>query len=153
MGVASHGIVGEVERSLIEFMYLKTEVENDCRRELETIGWNGTILNPTRLWNDKQLTKSREILSKTTELTQRYRAKDSSLLESLKLRIGQFSNANLKQEMLQDFNESAKTVQPMIDRRWDLEEKCVSEFGNILNFLEGQVWFLAGGQRENVFSE
>lgn len=138
-GIESHGVVGEIERLLIEAQNLSTKVENDCRRELETIGWNSTILNPTRLWNDKNLTRSRDILSKAKDVTQRYRAKQSSLLESLRLEIGRLNiDSYLKQEMLQDFDKGVKTAQPMMDRRWDLEEKCVDEFGNILNFLNAK---------------
>ena len=114
-----------------------------------------TILDANRLKNDKALTESRNILRKTKEVMQRYRAKQSSWLESERLRISGFNVApKLKHEMFQAFDKSVKEAQPKIDREWDLEEKIVSEVENIIDLLkekadswtvvEGKILFQAG---------
>jgi hypothetical protein len=138
MGVKSHGFVGEIERLLIGVMDDCTEMEDEYQHELEAIGWN-SILDPTRLHSDTNLVESHAIYVKAKEVVQRYRARHAAILKAMSMKIADWNiDPNLKQEMRQAFDESAKSWQPKIDRTWDLEEQALDEVGNALNLLGGK---------------
>lgn len=138
----------EIEQWAMAIIDHATEIGNDYQSELEDIG-GSTALDPTRLENDKTFMESRAILRKAREVVQRYRAKHSSLLESSRLQISNLDiDSDIKREMLQHFDKIVKKWQPKIDRAWDIEEKCVDEYENMLNILEAKSgsWTVARGK-------
>ena len=133
---ASPGVVGEIERFLMETMDVATAAHNDYVRELETIGWH-TILDANRLRDDNNFTESRALLKSAKGVVQRHRARASSLLQTLESRIPNFSvDPVRKAKMSLAFDESVKAWQPKADMIWELEAKTISEFEKIIDLLE-----------------
>jgi hypothetical protein len=121
----------------MEYMNVGAEIQNDYQRELETAGWS-TILDPTRLHNDKTFVQSRRILGNAKKAMQRCAARGSAMQTMRSKIISLNIDSNLKEKMLQSYDRSVKTWQPKRDRIVVLEEGIVGEVENMINFLEAK---------------
>ncbi|MGB8077098.1 MAG: hypothetical protein WCF09_04380 [Gallionella sp.] len=129
------GDLGEEERFVKTFLNNIASLHNDYGRELDAIGW-GNILNPDRVKQDKNLIRSRETIQKARNIVAKYRANTYTLIEKSQNDINMLNvSETSKKQILNGFNSGLSTTRPRIDAIWDLEEKTVSEFDNIFNFL------------------
>jgi len=142
------GVLDQLEQLMMETVDLSVKERNDYLRELKSIGAD-VMRDASWLRNDKGLRKSRTLVEKGRKVVERYRAKQSSLLATMRSKVvGLKVDPGLTAEALLAFDRSAKACQPKMDMYWKLESKSLGEFEKILDLLDARwnFWSAVNGQ-------
>ena len=144
----SRGEYGEIERYMKEIMDQMVSQRNNYINELNSIGWN-SILDASRIENDKSLIESKALIRKARALVKKYSEKTQVLLKDAKNNIHSLDvSESVKQNMIIGFNEGMDIAAADIEKTWDLEGQAIDEFAGIINLLAATTsdWVVQGGQ-------
>lgn len=142
------GELGEMERHIKILMNHIVSLKNDYLLEINAIGWE-MILDPSRLNEDSTLIESKIIIQKAKDILEKYRAKHHTLLKDLREDI---NNSNIsesaKKQATNGFDASMAEASANIDASWNLEERTLEEFENIITLLSAKkdVWVIQNNQ-------
>ncbi len=142
------GDMGELERFMKIFINKLASQNNDYQLELEAIGWQ-KILDPERINQDASLIESKITIRNAKNIVKKYKAKTFNLLENAREDIGKANvSEELRQQMQIGFNKGMEESGTQIEAIWDLEERTISEFGNIIALLSARknTWVIENGQ-------
>lgn len=150
--LAAKGELGEMERFIKRFiktlMNQIVSLRNDYLLEINAIGWE-KILDPSRLNEDSTLIESKTMIQKAKDILEKYRAKHHALLKGLRKDINNLNiSESAKKQATNGFDASMTESGTKIDASWDLEEKTLKEFENIITLLSAkkEVWVIQNNQ-------
>lgn len=123
-------------------------LHNDYLVELSAIGW-GNILVPERIKCDTSFVESRTILKQAKEIVKKYRLETNTLINNAKTKILNLNvSQSLRHVMEDEFDIGITESKNQIDAQWDLEEKSLLEFEQIITLLSSKrnSWVVENGQ-------
>ncbi|MCS7064089.1 MAG: hypothetical protein NZM04_08645, partial [Methylacidiphilales bacterium] len=129
------GVYGEVEHFTKTLLIKIAKFRNEYQKEVDDINID-TLLDPTRLRQDKDLRESKLLIHKAKDVVDKYRALSYKLLEDSRLDIISLKiSDDQKKIMLRGYDRTLIESRKIMDVIWGLEYNIILEAEKIIDLL------------------
>lgn len=139
---------GKFENYINAYMDRAITLRKNYISELNQIGWN-TILDTNRINQDTTLRESEKIIENAKTIVLKYRKLSDELLINPQKEVNKVPlEGSIKESFLSGVKKGHDPGKKYLDKHWDLEEKAILEFENIVKLLKATkgAWKIIDGK-------